>query len=213
MKNLLILIVLAISFSSCKKKDPTPAPSNTPTVTASSLPDNYVILNDGSITDTLSMTVFIPSVIFNTDTNSTYKFSACPKVNGATNCNLAVAIFLRLPTDSVRLANFPLSTYGTGTVNTSGFAVNNTPNGILGFERDYTTGSFLSVANTSTITYNNKILSITRIKTEYNIYSQTNCATYTIKGQFSIHCQSTTSTTKDYTGTYRLKLWSNNKFW
>ncbi len=69
------------------------------------------------------------------------------------------------------------------------------------------TDGYLSETNSGI--YFNKINSITRLGRELNAYTNTYCTTYTVKGEFNIQCKSSSNVMKVYSGTYKLKLWSN----
>ena len=218
MKRIVVILSLIISFTSCKKDNTQPAPVNSntnstntpPTSTINPLPDNYIILHDGNNTDTLSCTDSSPWVNSVADSNLTHYFTA--PIN---NHSYQVKMFFKLPTDSIRLSSFPIGKYRTDTVSSFGFISSTNLNlGSIGFRRTYNMGEFISSGTESTASYFNNITSIVRLKTKYNTYTQTNCALYTITGEFSINCKSNTSTeNKSYTGSYRLTFWSNNKFW
>lgn len=224
MKKIFVFTLASvIGLSSCKKSNPTPNnnTNNSGTGSSKSLPDEYIIFNDGNITDTLKATGggFIP---MNTKSN---KLTLSGGVNINNELKTSVNIVVLYPSDSINLGNFPLGTYGTSTSdNNFGFAlyqpsqdIDKVKNGTLGLKIQY--NPYSSSPSQPLVGYNDdqeaknsfhKINKITKLNTIWNQAWNIKSAVYLFEGEFKIPVKEVSGAqTKIIQGKYRWKCYSS----
>lgn len=201
-KYITIVAITVLGLSSCKKTTTTPNSNNSNNTT--SLPEQYVSINDGTTSYTVSGYGNIYANMYQ-DTNNTTLIEASSYL--VSNPQPKIVLNMLLPSDTIRISSFKLGTYGTTIFTSNSFNIKKVKNGSIALQVQFNKSeapyiSYVDDAN-ATNSYN-KITSIKRIESKWDGLMT---VVYSIEGEFKISVQQEgTNATKNITGKYRYRV-------